>query len=126
MQRLDFDEDSRYWIGIAVREALANAIKHGNRQDPSKQVEIDLTVEAEELVVCIRDQGSGFDPERVPDPLDPDNLLKPDGRGIFYMERFMDRIEYHFGPQGGTEVTLRKRIGAARPEPGVEEEGQRK
>jgi serine/threonine-protein kinase RsbW len=113
LQRLDFDEDSRYWIGIAVREAVANAIKHGNRQDPQKQVEVELFVEESHLVIRVRDQGEGFDPGRVANPLDPENLLKPDGRGIFYMNRFMDAIEYDFGPEGGTVVTLRKRLCAS-------------
>lgn len=122
LQRLDFDEDSRYWIGIAVREAVANAIKHGNRQDPQKQVEVELFVEGGQLVIRVRDQGEGFDPGRVANPLDPENLLKPDGRGIFYMNRFMDAIEYDFGPEGGTVVTLRKRLCASSVDSGRGEE----
>ena len=124
LQRLDFDEDSRYWIGIAVREAVANAIKHGNRQDPQKQVEVELFVEDGQLVIRVRDQGEGFDPGRVANPLDPENLLKPDGRGIFYMNRFMDAIEYDFGPEGGTVVTLRKRLCASSVDSGRGEEEQ--
>jgi serine/threonine-protein kinase RsbW len=124
LQRLDFDEDSRYWIGIAVREAVANAIKHGNRQDPQKQVEVELFVEDGQLVIRVRDQGEGFDPGRVANPLDPENLLKPDGRGIFYMNRFMDAIDYDFGPEGGTVVTLRKRLCASSVDSGRGEEEQ--
>lgn len=111
LQRLDLDEDSRYWIGIAVREAVANAIKHGNQLDPSKQVAVGLRVVSEMLEISVQDQGEGFDPSGVRDPLDTENLLRPDGRGIFYMRRMMDDIEYSFGPNGGTLVTLRKRIG---------------
>lgn len=110
LQRLEFDDDSRYWIGIAVREAVANAIKHGNQQDPGKRVEVELVIEHQEVVIRIHDEGEGFDPSGVDDPLDPENLLKPDGRGIFYMNRFMDDIQYNFRPEGGTVVTLRKRI----------------
>lgn len=110
LKRLEFDDDSRYWIGIAVREAVANAIKHGNRQDPSKRVEVNLQVEGGDLVIRVQDQGEGFEPDSVEDPLDPKNLLKPDGRGIFYMRKFMDQIHYTFRPEGGTVVTLRKRI----------------
>jgi serine/threonine-protein kinase RsbW len=120
LQRLDLDEDSRYWIGIAVREAVANAIKHGNRQDPSKQVEVGLRVVDGAVVIDVRDQGKGFDPSQVGDPLAPENLLKPDGRGIFYMRRFMDTIEYNFGAEGGTLVTMRKRIGSGDPRGGEE------
>jgi serine/threonine-protein kinase RsbW len=122
LQRLAFDEDARYWIGIAVREAVANAIKHGNRQDPEKQVEVELYAEAGEVVIRVRDEGGGFDPAGVANPLDPENLLKPDGRGIFYMNRFMDSIDYDFGPEGGTVVTLRKRLGASSVDSGREEE----
>lgn len=110
LQQLELDEDARYWIGIAVREAVANAIKHGNRQDPDKNVEVDLRVIEEDVVISVSDEGEGFDPSTVGDPLDPENLLKPNGRGIFYMNRFMDAIDYEFGPEGGTVVTLRKRL----------------
>ena len=110
LRRLQCDEDTRYWVGIAVREAVANAIQHGNRRDPRKKVQVDLEVREVELVIRVRDEGSGFDPALVPDPRAPENLLKPDGRGIFYMGKFMDQVAYEFGHEGGTEVTLRKRI----------------
>jgi len=110
LKRLHCDEDTRYWVGIAVREALANAIKHGNRQDPEKKVEVRLGVEESDLVIHIVDQGEGFDPALVDDPLAEKNLLKPNGRGIFYMGKFMDDIRYKFRPSGGTELTLRKRL----------------
>ena len=108
--RLGVDEDSRHWVDVAVREALANAIKHGNEQNPSKQVQVDLEVEGEDLVIRVEDEGVGFDPARLGDPLAPENLLRPNGRGIFYMKSFMDRIEYNPRPGGGTIVTLRKKV----------------
>ena len=108
MKHLDLEEDTRHWIGIAVREAVANAIKHGNRQSPEKEVEIEVALAPAEVVIRVRDQGEGFDPGAVRDPLDPSNLLRPDGRGIFYMRSFMDEVEYSFC--GGTVVTLRKRL----------------
>ena len=108
--RLGVDEDSRHWVDVAVREALANAIKHGNEQNPSKQVHVDLEVEGEDLVIRVEDEGVGFDPAQLGDPLAPENLLRPNGRGIFYMKSFMDRIDYGAGPGGGTMVTLRKRL----------------
>ena len=110
LDRLGFDEDVRHWVGIAVREAVANAIKHGNRQDPGKKVEVELALDGDEAIIRIDDRGAGFDPEQVDDPLAPENLLKPNGRGIFYMRSFMDRIDYEARPGGGTRVTLRKRI----------------
>jgi len=110
LERLGLDEDARHWVGIAIREAVANAIKHGNRQDPDKEVDVELAVTAEEAVIRVQDNGTGFDPEEVGDPLAPENLLKPNGRGIFYMKNFMDSIEYGQRPEGGTVVTLRKKL----------------
>jgi serine/threonine-protein kinase RsbW len=125
LRRLACDDDTRYWVGIAVREAVANAIKHGNHQDPSKKVEIDLRVEGEDLVISVLDEGNGFDPGAVANPLEPENLLKPDGRGIFYMGKFMDGVEYRFRDGGGTEVTLRKRITSGVAIPDRNQEGER-
>ncbi len=110
LRGLGLDEEQRHWIDLAVREAVANAIKHGNREDPGKEVTVDGVIEGGELVIRVQDQGDGFDFTRVEDPLAPENLLKPNGRGVFYMQRFMDRIDYRFEPGEGTQVTLRKRL----------------
>jgi len=115
LRQLAVDDDSRHWIELAVREAVANAIKHGNRQDPGKRVEIDVAVEGPEVVIRVEDQGPGFDPGELKDPLAPENRLRPDGRGIFYMKKFMDSIDYSFPPGGGTVLTLRKRIARSSP-----------
>jgi serine/threonine-protein kinase RsbW len=122
LDQLGLDDDNRHWIDVAVREAVANAIKHGNLQDPAKQVHVDLTREGqagEWLVIRVQDEGTGFDPTDLEDPLAPENLLKPNGRGIFYMKTFMDDIQYRVRPGGGTVVTLRKRLapGAAATRP---------
>jgi len=110
LDRLGLDDDNRHWIDVAVREAVANAIKHGNLQDPEKQVQVDLAIEGDTLVIRVQDEGRGFDPAVLEDPLAPENLLKPNGRGIFYMKSFMDDIQYGVRPGGGTVVTLRKRL----------------
>ncbi len=110
LSRLGLDEDSRHWVGIALREAVANAIKHGNRQDPDKPVEVELSLADGLAVIRVLDRGEGFDLDQVEDPLEVENRLKPNGRGIFYMKSFMDDIEYSPRPDGGTVVTLRKRI----------------
>ena len=130
---LGLEEDALHWIDIAVREAVANAIKHGNAQDPGKQVAVDVCVEGTELVIQVQDQGEGFNPGEIESPLSPENLLKPNGRGIFYMKSFMDDIHYGLRPGGGTVVTLRKRIPAPKadaksgdtPATGDPEEGNR-
>jgi len=110
LERLGVDEDTRHWVDVAVREAVANAIKHGNEQDPGKQVHVDLFREGDEVVIRVEDEGIGFDPEQLRNPLAPENLLKPNGRGIFYMKSFMDDIHYGPRPGGGTIVTLRKKV----------------
>ncbi|MEM6795004.1 MAG: ATP-binding protein [Acidobacteriota bacterium] len=106
--RLGLDDDARHWVGIAVREAVANAIKHGNKQDPNKEVQVELALQGGHAVIRVSDCGEGFDPSTVDDPLDPENLLRPSGRGIFYMNNFMDEIDYETLPDGGTRVTMRK------------------
>jgi len=119
LDQLGLDDDNRHWIDVAVREAVANAIKHGNLQDPAKQVHVDLTLEGSDgdwLVVRVQDEGKGFDPSELEDPLAPENLLKPNGRGIFYMKSFMDDIQYGARPGGGTVVTLRKRLNPPQPD----------
>jgi serine/threonine-protein kinase RsbW len=108
--QLGMDEDARHWVDVAVREAIANAIKHGNLQNPEKKVHVDLSLEGDELVIQVGDEGPGFDPAQIHDPLAPENLLRPNGRGIFYMKSFMDEIHYGTRPGGGTVVTLRKRV----------------
>jgi serine/threonine-protein kinase RsbW len=110
LERLGVDEDTRHWVDVAVREAVANAIKHGNAQDPGKQVHVDLFREGDEVVIRVEDEGTGFDPDQLQNPLAPENLLKPNGRGIFYMKSFMDDIHYAPRPGGGTIVTLRKKV----------------
>jgi serine/threonine-protein kinase RsbW len=106
--------DELHWMGMAVREAVINAIVHGNQNDPAKFVFLDFTIQAApdaiELSVCIRDQGAGFDPGAVPDPLAPENLLKTSGRGIFMMSQFTDELSLRRAAEGGMEVRLMKRI----------------
>jgi len=95
-------------IGLAVREALANAILHGNHCDPEKAVEISVAVnESCDLIIIIKDSGSGFDPSRVPDPTVGDGVLATHGRGIFLIRQFMDHVEFRFDQ--GTEVVMRRR-----------------
>jgi len=105
-------EELRHWILMALREALANAIKHGNQQDASKHVHLEMDVVADTLAISIRDEGPGFDPEAVADPLAPENRLKTSGRGIFYMRTFMDEIRFQRHPAGGMEIVLKKNLGA--------------
>ena len=103
-----FDEESVYWINMAVRESVANAVEHGNRYDPNKAVDVTFTLSSGQLHVSVRDRGDGFDPSDLPDPLDPHNLLNPAGRGILYMRTFMDTVDYDRHPEGGMVVRMSK------------------
>ncbi|MCS6817830.1 MAG: ATP-binding protein [Blastocatellia bacterium] len=110
-----FDEETAMWISMAVREAVINAIKHGNKEDRQKRVEIQYAFNHEGLSIRVLDQGSGFDLSQVPNPLDPENLLKPTGRGIFYMKAFMDEVDIWSSPGRGTVVRLRKKMRSESP-----------
>ena len=116
-----FDEEANYWINMAVRESVANAVEHGNKYDPNKTVDVRFTIGVDALRVTIRDHGEGFDPSSLPDPLDPENLLNPAGRGLLYMRSFMDVVDYERHPEGGMLVTMTKRRQAkAAPETELE------
>jgi len=95
----------------ALREGLANAIRHGNRLEEERRVRLEVEVTRSALRLRIEDEGEGFDPGAVPDPTAPENLLRPSGRGIFFMRQLMDRVEFSSAPGGGTLVTLECRLG---------------
>jgi len=98
---LGFDEEAIHYLSVAVRESVVNAIKHGNRLDESKRVVVDFQLRPDTITVEVRDQGEGFDPDSVPNPLAPENLLKAYGRGIFFMRSFMDDVSYTFPARAG-------------------------
>ncbi len=104
-----FDEDTRSGITMAVREGMINAVLHGNAYDPAKRVNLTFEQRGRELIVTIADEGKGFVPEEIPDPLAPENLLKESGRGIFLMRTFMDEVRFR-KLNSGTEITLIKRL----------------
>jgi len=116
LEQLTIEESISHQIGTAVREAVANAIEHGNLVDAEKQVEVDFGLEGDEVVIKVRDEGTGFDPENLPDPLEPENLLKPNGRGILLIKEYMDRVEYSFNNDRGTALIMRKRVDLPRGE----------
>jgi serine/threonine-protein kinase RsbW len=107
------DDEALHWLGVAVRESVINAIKHGNRNDATKRVFVEFGTsmgEVPELSIRVRDQGEGFDPELVANPLDPENLLKSSGRGIFLIRNFMDDVQLRRAPEGGMEISMLKRV----------------
>ncbi len=107
-QVVGFDEDDLMKIGIAVREAMVNAIVHGNRYNENKKVRFSVVKHSERLTVRVADEGEGFDFEHLPDPLAPENLMRASGRGIFLIRSFMDELEIRRLELGGTELVLTK------------------
>jgi serine/threonine-protein kinase RsbW len=92
---IGLDDDALHWVGVAIRESVINAIKHGNRNDADKHVFIE------------------FETETVANPLDPENLLKSSGRGIFLIRNFMDDVQLQRAPEGGMEIRMVKRVQAS-------------
>ena len=99
-------EDEEYWLVTSLREAVANAVRHGNRRDPERLVRVAYSIDNSTVTIRVEDEGEGFDPANIPDPTDPENLLRPSGRGIFYMRQFMNRVEFGPTPSGGTAVVM--------------------
>jgi serine/threonine-protein kinase RsbW len=104
-----FDDEDVMKISMAVREAAVNAVLHGNAYDPGKKVTLAFERTPQDLVITIRDQGKGLDPNKIPDPLAPENLLKTSGRGIFIIRSFMDEVQI-YPSQTGTEIKLIKHV----------------
>jgi len=109
LSRSGITEDAAFGIDMAVREAVTNAVLHGNRKDDNKTVDIVLKSSPDAVEISVHDQGPGFNPEDVPDPTAKENILKASGRGIFFMRTFMDEVDWLIRPEGGTTVRMLKR-----------------
>jgi serine/threonine-protein kinase RsbW len=107
-QALGLDEDELYHVGIAIRECMVNAVVHGNRYNSRKKVHLKVERTADSLTVIVGDEGEGFDPNAVPDPLAGENLLRGSGRGVMLMQSFMDQFQISQRQPQGTEVKMVK------------------
>ena len=107
-QKAGFDDDDLMKIGMAVRESMVNAVVHGNRYSAHKKVRFSVAHNPERFTIRIADEGEGYDPANIPDPLAPENLMRTSGRGIFLIRSFMDEFEMRHREPQGTEVTLVK------------------
>ena len=105
LKETEFTEDIQEQINLAVIEAGTNAIKHGNKENPIKKATIEFTLAEDKLEIRIEDEGDGFTRKEVADPLDPENLLKSSGRGLFLMEACMDSVTYE---NNGTIIKMVK------------------
>jgi len=103
-QALNFDDELYAKLMLVVSEAVTNAIMHGNKEDKSKKVFITAQSDSEELTFIVKDEGEGFDPDSLPDPLNEENLLKTSGRGVFLMEEYADQVSFS---DNGSTLTLK-------------------
>jgi len=100
-------EEEAYNLAISVSEAVANAIIHGNKFDKNKKVKINIFIENNRVTVKVKDQGSGFNPKELNNPIDPENVSKEFGRGVFILRNLMDTVDFNF-VKSGTEVIFTK------------------
>ncbi len=108
MAAAGFSEHEQFGVRLSLEEAIVNGIKHGNREDPAKFVELIFSVTGQQVHTEIEDQGPGFNPQILPDPLAPENLERPGGRGVFLMRHYMTTVHYN---DRGNRVTLCKVLG---------------
>jgi serine/threonine-protein kinase RsbW len=105
LQSHEYEEKEIFGIRLALEEAIVNAIKHGNRMDAAKSVRVQFRVSAERFEIGITDEGPGYDPDSLPDPLSEENLERPCGRGLFLMKHYMTEVTVH---PPGNRLTMSK------------------
>ena len=110
LNRLGIDEGVAFGVDMAVREAVTNAVLHGNKLNEAKVIDLKLRNSPEAFEIIVHDQGQGFNPKDIPDPTKEENILKTSGRGIFFMRNFMDTVEWLADPKGGTTVRMMKKL----------------
>ena len=115
----EWEEHDMFAVHLAMEEALVNAIKHGNRKDPEKTVEVICRIAKDRVQIRITDEGSGFDPRAVPDPTDEENLEIPSGRGLMLMRCYMTSVEFN---TRGNQVSMEKVRSAADDDEEADEE----
>lgn len=106
VNRIGYGEACAFAIRLALEEGLCNAVKHGNKLDPSKLVEVEYDIDQTRARITISDEGEGFKPDEIPDPRTDENLEKPSGRGIMLMRAYMDEVRFD---RGGSRVSMVKR-----------------
>ena len=112
-QALGLDEDDLYRVGIAIRECMVNAVVHGNRYNSRKKVHLKVARTDDRLTIVVGDEGEGFDPNCVPNPLADENLLRQSGRGLLLMQAFVDEFQVRCVEPRGTEVRMVKYLAKA-------------
>jgi len=95
LEENNFEKDDLFAVHLTLEEAFLNAVKHGNKMDPTKKVKIDYSVSPEKVEITITDEGAGFEPESVEDPRFGKGLYEPGGRGLLLMNSYMDIVKYN-------------------------------
>jgi serine/threonine-protein kinase RsbW len=108
LRNAGFPDDLLADVAVSVSEVVNNAVIHGNGEDPGKQVEIDLEIKPDRISIAIQDQGQGFDPDALPDPVAQDNLMREVGRGLFIVRAYMDEVHFQMVDGRGLRITLVK------------------
>ncbi len=108
-REVGFSESNVDDLSIAVTELFNNAVHHGNKNDVNKEVSMGFCCRDDVLLITVADEGSGFRPEKIDDPLAPENLLSDSGRGIYLVRMLMDRIHFHF-TENGSKIVIEKNI----------------
>ncbi len=109
LKHMSFSQEDGERIWLAIQEGIANAMRHGNRLDRDKPVKVTFTPQADRFEIRIEDQGPGVDLDSLPDPNLPENLLKPGGRGVYFMRQVMDEVHMERTPKGSTLVLVKSR-----------------
>jgi len=107
-QRVGFSDDEIYWCITAIREAVTNAVIHGNRERPGKRVQVLLERDGDRMEITVTDEGDGFDPGALPDPVSEEHLLDASGRGVYLIRQLMDEVSFSFPEEGGTSLRMVK------------------
>ncbi len=108
-QEVGFNESSSDDLSIVITELFNNAIHHGNKNDSNKSVDIDYMIKADHLIISVQDEGNGFMPDKIKNPLDPENLLAESGRGIYLVKMLMDDTQFDISDKG-CKITIKKKI----------------
>jgi serine/threonine-protein kinase RsbW len=110
IDEVGFAPDDSYWMVTAVREAVTNAVIHGNKERPGTGVDVSFELFVDAIRITVSDEGEGFDPDTLPDPVSKEHLMDASGRGVFLMNQLMDEVAYTFPASGGTTLIMLKRL----------------
>jgi len=110
VREYELSDDLAHWIELTISESMINAIQHGNKADPAKEATLKISSTGDAIEIIVEDQGCGFKMDKIADPTDTANLLKPSGRGILIIRSFMDEVDLTQREGGGCRLRMVKKI----------------